>query len=84
MINDDSIFLVDRLNVVADMFSIYPDTEKAKSLIKIHFRGKDVAGHGVTRDAYSQFYKDIFCFHSSGIHANVPCECEKVKFLAKY
>ena len=30
------------------------------------------------------FYKDIFHFRSSGIHANVPCEREKVKFLAKY
>ena len=49
MINDDSIYLVDRLNIVADMFSIYPDTEKAKILIKINFRGKDAAGHGVTR-----------------------------------
>ena len=72
LINLDSVFLVDRLNIVADMFSIYQDAKIAKSLIKINFRGEDATGHGVSRDVYSQFYKEIFRFHSSGIHANVP------------
>ena len=72
LINDNSVFLVDRLNVVANMFSIYQDAQVTKSLMKINFRGEDATGHGVTRDVYSQFYKEIFRFHSSGIHANVP------------
>ena len=72
IINDNSVFLVDRLNVEANMFSIYQDAEIAKSVIKINLRGEDATGRGVTRDVYSQFYKEIFRFHSSGIHANVP------------
>ena len=52
LINDNSVFLVDCLNVVADMFSIYQDAEIAKSPIKINFRGEDATGHGVTRDIY--------------------------------
>ena len=48
LINDNSVFLVDCLNVEADMFSIYQDAEIAKSVIKINFRGEDATGRGVT------------------------------------
>ena len=72
LINDNSVFLVDLLDVLADMFCMYQDAEIAKSVIKINFIGEDATDHGVTRDVYSQFCKDISRFGSSGIHANVP------------
>ena len=46
------------------------------------FKGENASGDGVTRDVYTQFFKEIFSTYSSGIHANVPTclsaeECEK-------
>ena len=62
LINDNSVFLVDRLNVVTDMFSICQDTQIAKSLIKINFRGKDVQVMELPETCTPNFIKRSFVF----------------------
>ena len=66
------------------LFTVYDDASITKYIINLVFKGENASGDAVTRDVYTQFFKEIFSMYSSGIHANVPTglsadECEKLR-----
>ena len=67
-----SCFYVDRHNIVHDILQMYQDEVITGRYATIKFRDDNTLGDGVSRYVYTQFYKDVFRLHSSGIHENVP------------
>ena len=72
-----SCFYVDRHNIVHDILQMYQDKAVTDRYVTIKFRDENALGDGVSRDVYTQFYKDVFRLYSSGIHENVPVSFSK-------
>ena len=53
------------------MFSFY-ETLNTEELSHITFVKESAYGDGVTREVYSQFFKELFALKSSGVESNVP------------
>ena len=65
---DIAPYVVERHNVFSDLLKI--DVENAditSNMLFIRFLGEEACGEGVTRDAYSQFFKYVFRFKSAGL-----------------
>ena len=76
------LYAVHRHDIIKSLFAVYSDASITKYMISLVFKGENASGDGVTRDVYTQIFKEIFKMYSSGIHANVPTglsaeECEK-------
>ena len=76
------VYAVHRHDIIKSLFTVYDDASIIKYIINLVFKGENASGDVVTRDVYTQFFKEIFSMYSSGIHANVPTglsaeECEK-------
>ena len=62
---------------------IYEDERVISRYISVNFKGEDAYGEGVTRDVFSEFFKFVFRFKSTGISSCVSSslsEEESVKF----
>lgn len=66
------VYAVHRHDIIKSLFTVYDDASIIKYIINLVFKGENASGDGVTRDVYTQFFKEIFSMYSSGIHANAP------------
>ena len=76
------VYVVHRHDIIISLFTVYNAASITKYIISLVFKGENESRDGVTRDVYTQFFKETFSMYSSGIHANVPTglsaeECEK-------
>lgn len=66
------VYAVHQHDIIKSLFTVYDDASIIKYIINLVFKGENASGDGVTREVYTQFFKEIFSMYSSGIHANAP------------
>lgn len=66
------VYAVHQHDIIKSLFTVYDDASIIKYIINLVFKGENASGDVVTRDVYTQFFKEIFSMYSSGIHANAP------------
>ena len=61
---------VDRFNVIEKLFSVFGKRVGIRFL-NLEYKNENAFGDGVTKDAYSYFFKKLFRFRFPGIDASV-------------
>ena len=71
-LNQEQIsYVVDRYNVIEEMFNVFSKRVRNKFL-SFTFKSEIAVGDGVSKDAYSTFFEEIYKQRCAGIDANVP------------
>ena len=71
-LNQEQIsYVVDRYNIIEEMFNVFSKRVRQKFL-SFTFKSEIAVGDGVSKDAYSTFFEEIYKQRCAGIDANVP------------